>query len=294
MDSPDILERAEDFIWRNARLLDRHRFAYLFGRGSREAVIAALGVYQNDDGGFGNALEPDKRCPDSQPVDVEVALRILDEVGFDDPLADAIMRRACDFLSMVMTPEGGVPFVLPSVRGYPRVPWWNTDDDPPASINPTAAIAGILLKNDTCHAWVGQATEFCWRKIATSETTDVHELACIFTFLEHCPDRARTEAEFARIAERMLAAGVVALAPEAPGYVWKPLDFAPTPESICRRLFDDDVIAAHLDALIARQQPDGGWPISWEPPSPMAELEWRGFVTIAAMKTLRAYGRLRT
>ncbi len=289
-----VMDRAQDFIWRNARLLDRYRFAHLFAGAPREPVIAALGVYQNDDGGFGNALEPDKRCPDSQPVDVEMALRILDEVGFDDPLADAMVRRACDFLSTIMTPDGGVPFVLPSVRDYPRAPWWESPDDPPASINPTGAILGILLKNQVCHAWVDQATEFCWRTIAASETTEVHELACIFTFLEHVPDRARAEAAFARVAERMLTAGAISLDPEDTSYVWKPLDFAPTPDSICRRLFDDRTIAAHLDALLARQQPDGGWPITWESPSPLAELEWRGHLTIAALKTLRAYERSRS
>lgn len=291
MPTLDVMDRAQDFIWRNARLLDRYRFSHLFGGGSSEPVVAALSVYQNDDGGFGNALEPDKRCPDSQPVDVDTALRILDEIGFDDPLADAMVRRACDYLSTIMTPDGGVPFVLPSVRNYPRAPWWDAAENPPASINPTGAIAGILLKNQVCHAWVDRATDYCWRTIATSETTEVHDLASVFTFLEHVPDRTRAESAFARIAERMLAANVIALDPAAPGYVWKPLDVAPTPDSLCRRLFDELTIAAHLDALLAGQQPDGGWPITWEPPSPMAELEWRGSVTIAALKTLRAYGR---
>ncbi len=75
-------------------------------------------------------------------------------------------------------------------------------------------------------------------------------------------------------------------------YVKKPLDWAPTPESWCRRLFDDRTITVHLDALIARQQPDGGRSISWPPLSPLVELEWRGFVTVEALKTLRAYHRV--
>ena len=54
---------AEDFIWRAARLLDRHRYALLFADGSAEAVLEALRGYRNADGGFGHALEPDLRCP---------------------------------------------------------------------------------------------------------------------------------------------------------------------------------------------------------------------------------------
>ncbi len=59
---PD-LSKATDFIWRTARLLDRHRFAFLFLDGPRDAVLRALRPYQNADGGFGHALEPDLRGP---------------------------------------------------------------------------------------------------------------------------------------------------------------------------------------------------------------------------------------
>src|SRR3990172_12263696 len=114
MAGPPILERAGHFIWRNARLLERQQFAYLFAGGRREAVVAALGAYQNTDGGFGNALEPDKRCPDSQPVDAEMALRVLADVGADE--ADApMLRRLGDYLTSITTAEGGAPFALPSI-----------------------------------------------------------------------------------------------------------------------------------------------------------------------------------
>src|SRR5262249_28395159 len=92
-----ILARAEEFIWSNARLLERRLFARLFKGAPAEPVLAALRAYQNEDGGFGNALEPDKRCPDSQPVDQEVALHVLDDVGMDE----AIARRVCDFLMSI-------------------------------------------------------------------------------------------------------------------------------------------------------------------------------------------------
>ncbi|HEY3363523.1 MAG TPA: hypothetical protein VGK74_00450 [Symbiobacteriaceae bacterium] len=80
--------------------------------------------------------------------------------------------------------------------------------------------------------------------------------------------------------------------PGETGYVKKPLDWAPTPDTICRRLFSDAVLAAHLDALAARQGEDGGWPLTWRPVSPANEMEWRGRVTVAALTTLQAHGRL--
>jgi hypothetical protein len=114
----------------------------------------------------------------------------------------------------------------------------------------------------------------------------------VLTFLEHVPDRARAERELERVIERIRQPGVVTFETDAEGYVKLPLDWAPRPTSACRRLFTDEVIATHLAALIARQRPDGGWPILWPPLSPACETEWRGKVTVETLLTLRAYGAL--
>jgi hypothetical protein len=230
MTTDTVLDRAADFVWRNARLLERRRFAFLFGGGSPEPVVAALRAYRNVDGGFGNALEPDKRCPDSQPVDVQVALQVLDEAGEDDGLA----ATACDFLETITTPEGGVPFALPTVRDYPRAPWWDAPDEPPASLNPTAALAGLLHKRNVRHPWLDAATAFCWRRIGENDPAlrDAHALLCLVPFLAHVPDRGRAEDTLERVIRPLLAgdAGIVA-DPDAPGYGQTPLAFAPTPDS---------------------------------------------------------------
>jgi hypothetical protein len=47
-----------------------------------------------------------------------------------------------------------------------------------------------------------------------------------------------------------------------------------------------------LDHLAAAQDPDGGWPITWRKWSPTVEFEARPMVTVKALRTLRAYGRL--
>jgi hypothetical protein len=55
-------------------------------------------------------------------------------------------------------------------------------------------------------------------------------------------------------------------------------------------LFDEALLRRHLGALADAQEEDGGWPISWQAISPGVELEWRGAVTIKALRTLEAYG----
>jgi hypothetical protein len=285
----DLLDAAAGFVWRTARLLDRHRFAHLFLDGDRAPVLAALAAYQNPDGGFGNALEPDLRGPASQPEPVEVAFGVLDEVGaMDHPMVAA----ACDWLVTATTPDGGVPFVLPSAAEHPRAPWWETQPDPPANLVPTAAIAGLLHKHRVAHSWLEGATDYSWRAIDAMAGTSPYEVRAVLPFLDHVPDRDRAEAAFSRVGALTLDQGLVALDPGATGEVHTPLDYAPTPDTMARRLFDDDVIAAHLDHLVASQQPDGGWNVSFPAWTEAAGLEWRAWATVHNLTVLRAYGRL--
>ncbi|MGI8971201.1 MAG: hypothetical protein ACR2HB_10920 [Dehalococcoidia bacterium] len=280
---------ATDFIWRTARLIDRCRFSYHFLDGDRTAVVGALRPYQNPDGGFGHALEPDLRCPLSQPVPTWTALTVLDEV---DAFTDPMVASACEYLQRITTPEGGVPFVLASARGYPHAPWWEAGEEPAASLNPTAAIAALLHKHHIDHPWLVRATAYCWQEMDTIDVTSPYTFRAVLPFLEYAPDRQRAEAAFERIGSQMRAHAVVALDPDAPGEVHTPLDFAPRPDSMARRLFTDNVIGAHLDAVVSAQQPDGGWRFNFPEWNPLTTLEWRGWLTTEQLRLLRAYARL--
>jgi hypothetical protein len=284
------LAAAERFTWLNARLIDRLRFARLFRGGAAAPVVAALRPYQNPDGGFGNALEPDFRGPVSQPATVGQALQVLDEVdAFDDPM----VGRVCDYLAGIAAPDGGLPFVLPSVRPYPRAPWWEPESDqPPGNLLPTGSIVGLLLARGVRHPFVEPAAEFCWRQIERLDRADAYQMRSAISFLDRVPDRSRAERAFALIGPKVLELGLVALDPAATGEVHGPLDFAPAPSSLARGLFADDVIEAHLDALVAAQRPDGGWTFNWPVWTPVVEPEWRGAVTVEMLQRLRAYGRL--
>lgn len=281
----EIFKRAEEFIWKNARLLERRRFSYHFKNGSREDVLSALLAYQNADGGFGNALEPDIRCPESQPVACQHALEFLDEVGFEGEPVAAI----CGFLQSITTEAGGIPWLLPSAMHYPRAPWWRTDENPPASLNPTAAVAGLLLKNGVRHPWLKAAVDYCWEAISAWQPGAPDDLRCIFTFLFNAPDRTHAEEMLEGVVQLMFDAGLVAEV-HAEGYVRKPLDWAPTPGHPLRRYFGEESIRANLEILAAGQQADGGWNIFWPATSPGCEMEWRGWLTVDALRTLRANG----
>jgi hypothetical protein len=298
---PDVA-RAADFLWRSARLLDRARFASLFCHGAREPVLAALRAYQNVDGGFGNALEPDLRAPLSQPAAVRSALEILDQL---DSFVDPMVTRACDYLLTITGADGGVPFVLPSALPYPRAPWWDTTAQPPSAVTFSAPIAALLHKHRIAHPWLERATDYCWRQVLAFDVPESagvagdlpkigrsYQARALLAFLDHVPDRRRAEEAFARIGRLVLERKLVEPDLNAPGEVHAPLDYAPTPHCLARTLFSDEVIAAHLDALVAAQQPDGGWRFNWKEWNPATTLEWRGWLTVETLLTLRAYGRL--
>lgn len=289
-------QKARFFLYDHARLVERRMFEFLFETGSRQAVVSAIKAYQNPDGGFGNAFEPDKRTPFSQPLDVQVALEALDRCGAltDDQVKNEMLLPVCNYLSSVTIPEGGVSCVLPTTSGYPSAPWWQLDPAKPlvGDLNPTAAITGLLLKAGVQHPWIDEAVQFCWRAIDALEVDWYHTLICVLTFLENTPQRQQAEAALARIESRLRKPGVIELNPGASGYVQMPLDWAPTPNHFCRKLFDQDMIDIHLAALKARQKEDGGWPISWEASSIAVEMEWRGIRTLDVLITLRAYGAL--
>jgi hypothetical protein len=293
--NPSRIDAAETFVWLSGRLLERLRFACLFRNGDRERAIAALRVYQNADGGFGEALEPDFRGPVSQPGSAWQAAKYLDELdAFHDPMA----QRLCDYLTSITTREGGVPMVLSDVVRYPHPPWWApSPGEQRASLLPTAALAGYLYKHRVDHPWLKGATEFCWNAIdgllgAPVSGAYGYVIKATMTFLDHVPDRARAKEVAARIGRRGLEAKAIALDPNTSGEVHFPLDFASEPTALARAWFDDALIERHLDALVDAQQQDGGWQINWTVWTPLAGLEWRAWQTIDRLKTLRAYGRL--
>ncbi len=288
-------EAAAGYIAASARIVDRRRFERLFQGGDPAPVRDAVAAYRNADGGFGHALEPDCRAPGSQPVTVEMALRILDET---DAWDQDLVTGACDWLASVAPDEGGAAFAEQGMTGYPHAPWWVPEEGHPASLVSTGLLAGTLHARGFRHPWLDRATQTMWRRIdamtdagGVSGVAGGYEMFGALRFLQHVPDRDRARATFERVGPMIVERKLVALEPGAPGEVHTPLDFAPEPDSLARALFDKPVIEAHLDHLARAQLDDGGWTFNWPSWSPAAERDWRGFITVETLRILRANGR---
>ena len=75
--SRERFDQAALFLKTQARPLERALFELWFEGASSKAVLNALACFQNADGGFGCALEPDMRAPQSSALATGIGLGLL-------------------------------------------------------------------------------------------------------------------------------------------------------------------------------------------------------------------------
>lgn len=291
------LAAAADFLAGNARLLDRRRFDLLFDGGGVEPVLAALDPYRNADGGYGWGLEPDLRSRTSQPGGALHAFEVFADVA---PVTSGRAAELCDWLASVALPDGGLPFALPVPDPAACAPFWAGADSSRSSLQITAIVAVAAYRVAevdpavAAHPWLARATAFCLAAIeALGPSPHAMELAFAVQLLDAASARLPPAAELLeRVRAHVPADGLLHVAGGADDEFMRPLDFAPSPGGPARSLFAPQVIEAELERLAAEQQPDGGWPVSFDSYSPAATLEWRGHRTVQALLQLRADGVL--
>lgn len=120
------IEKIKEFIFRNGRLLERTLFSYFFEKGSKNSCLKALTAYQNDDGGFGNGIEPDLLCPDSTAIGAETAFFILDVLGEHN---HDIISKVIEWIRININANGYINHPLDKILNYPYQPWWKNPDD---------------------------------------------------------------------------------------------------------------------------------------------------------------------
>lgn len=302
--APTQWNRARDYIFTHGRDLDQARFGFLFEDGSAEAVQEALSEFQNSDGGFGNALEPDFRLPQSSVLATTVGLQILREckTPSDHRLVSgalAYLRQAFDPLSMVW------PIIPPHRSEAPHAPWWAYGSDVARTwkgfaVNPRVEIVGYLWEHD--HGgfpdWVREELTKAVVSHAEERTDEIEmfDLLCYGRLMATAPlpDDVR---ESLRTTLLPRAAGQVETDPEKwSDYVLAPLELVDSPDSPYHGIIPE-AVAAHLDHEIADQGEDGGWHPKWswfgsfDEDWPAAERDWAGVITLRTLQTLQAFGR---
>lgn len=294
------IERLDDagrFLAETARVLEYRRFRHLFVAPDPEGVLAALAAYATPDGGYGYALEPDGRGPVSQPLHVDLALRVLAEI---DRLDAATAAPIIAYLASITCADNGLPNVLPNIAPYPRAPWWAVPDEPVGALIPTANIVAQLTGAGIEHPWLSAAREFCWGQVENLGETHPYEVINIIPFLDSAADRPRAAAHAKRLGDLVRDRRWLLLDPAhpedarlAPGYAegefMLAYDYAPTPTSLAASWCGEAEWRVALDHLAATQADDGGWSAHSLVWTPVVGLEWRGLATVKALTTLAAF-----
>ncbi len=289
------LAAAERFLLTNGRLLERHRLGVLLHDESAERVLAALRVYRNPDGGFGHALEPDLRAAHSEPLSTHAALAVLDEVG---ALQDPMVADATTWIATIALPDGGVPFALPASADAPRAPWVEPGPEPVGS-HLTFALAALTHRSRWSYRegsepqrWIADADAWCWDRLDRPRELGAYDVLFGLGFLDAVPDDHRARAAVEQLAVLIGDDGTLPVAGGTDGERLTPLALSPRPGRRSRALFAAEAIDRDLDRLEAAQQADGGWTFDWGTWAPAQEVEWRGIVTLDALATLAAHGRI--
>ncbi len=300
--SPDRLAQARQFIREVARPLDQALFAYRFEAGPAEAVLAALAAYQNADGGFGQAIEPDFRLAASSPMATSVGLQYATAVSA--PADHLLIQGAVDYLLDTYDEAGAYwPATFANVNDAPHAFWWHVDEiKPPAEgfwPNPSAELVGYLhcYKTLVPPAFLAQVTARAAANLASAPLIggaepQQYSILCWQRAASYLPAEMQT-AVHAAIARTLLAYRPIG--PDTFGEL-SVLALASSPDSALARQ-EPAAVAQSLDAEIARQRPDGGWWPNWhwgqyEDVWPVAEREWAGKITAETLWTLRQFGRL--
>ncbi|GAX46673.1 hypothetical protein [Pseudolactococcus reticulitermitis] len=185
----DTYSKARQFIYRNARPLDLARFQYHFENGSQEAVLKTLAVYQNEDGGFGHALEGDLWHPNSTPIQTWVGTEILRELAVFDP-QNPIVKGILNYLASGQDFSNDFWYgVVPSNNDFPHAPWWSAGADYQATVsyNPTASLASFYVKvGDKQQSFYKKAEEIVAKAVKSymaSAKPEMHEISCYINLL---------------------------------------------------------------------------------------------------------------
>lgn len=269
-----MFEQAREFIYRNARPLDMARWNYLFEKADKQDVIKYLKAYQNSDGGFANALEPDSWNQKSTPMQTWVATRIIKEIDWKDK-SDSLITGILGYLVSKAEFNGhqwnGLNAVATN-NDSPHAPWWSYTKAQETSYNPTASLIGFMLKyadvnSSAYHLACDLSKEAYDYFKKTFPLESMHETACFIELYEYIKESDIQDLldleEFKSLLQHQIKT-IITYTTDAwnTDYVCKPSLF------ICGKKSDfywdnEDICRFECKFIERTQNADGTWNVTW-------------------------------
>ena len=267
-----VFEKSKNFIYKNARPLDFARWLYLFENGSKEDVLSALETYQNNDGGFGHALEPDCWNPNSSPIQTWVATRIIDEIDLEQK-SHHVIQGILKYLASGADFDGHTwSNTIASNNDFPCAPWWIFDPEQETTYNPTASLIGFILK------FTERGSEFYKRGVILAKEAyahfkshqpleQMHTIACYVDLYEYLKESSIYDVldmqEFkALLSEQIQYLIASDTSKWAIDYACKPSLFVRSKNSDFY-LDNKEICDYECEFISTTQESDGTWSITW-------------------------------
>ncbi len=268
--------RALTYLREHGRSVDAAWLAVILGEGSQDELIQELVAYQNPDGGFGQAFEPDIPSPLSQPFAARLAFRVIESASLPISLP---MVKALESWLVNAQDDDGCWRLPPGLAEHPLAPWFAGWTFP--SLNPALCLAGAMTRLGLGTVTTQQSVARLFDQLASTEEAESGEFYAVLPYAEYVPwvpevnDGPYLDALVGGIARRASSGGY-----EDPGHFFE--HAGPANGPVADRL-NKDVIREQLRRLAEEQEADGSWP------TPYAH-HWKSWSTATAVITLRDYG----
>ena len=302
----DTFEKAKAFVYRNARPLDLARFRFHFENGSIDDVLHALSFYQNDDGGFAYAIEPDNWNINSNPIGAWAAAMILREIGFTDT-EHPIMKGLLNYLDSGKDFSGGKWYnTVAGNNDYPHAVWWECDDpEGIPSDNPTVSLAGFALcfadKNSSIYQKAGGIAKKAVRNFLQNPTDEPHTFRCFSDLLGYCEEIEGFDVfDLKTLRESVISRVNDIICSDTERWT---TDYVCTPSFFFfknNRIFktiNRDLCKREVEMIYDSQLEDGSYPVVWKWHNDYREFEisanwWKSDIIIRNMQLFREFGIL--
>lgn len=302
-------KKGREFVYRNARPLDLALWEYYFENGSTENVMEKLAFYQNEDGGFGHALEADVWNPNSIPIGTWKATEILAEIGSVDskhPIVQGILKYL-DCKDGFDSETGQWGNTMPTNNEYPHAIWWEHNGKPADfNPNPSAALAGFIV------AYAEEQSELyqlgckmvirCFDyMVENCPIKEEHVIACYIRLYKYLTQSKMTDiVELKKFEECLIQMVDNSLCRDmekwGKEYVPMPSTFIDSPESF---LYNgkQDLIQKECRMIKEQQLDDGSFVVPWSWCTDYREFEvaanwWKSELIIKKFLFLKKFGQL--
>ncbi|MGM0437841.1 MAG: hypothetical protein ACQEQD_06185 [Bacillota bacterium] len=296
-------DKLSKYIKDEARELEKCLFEYYFENRSKENIIEVLNKYQNEDGGFGNGLEPDFRLPDSSPMATSIGLRYISQIN-GHKKAEKMVKSAISYLEKEYNEKRKGWYALSKkVNDYPHTPWWHYDPEKEMTVidqnwgNPSAEIIAYLYKYQDIvkeldiNYLLDYAIYYLQKKEKFNSENEVYCYLKLYNILPKNYQK-KIEKDLAKAIKQVLEKNKEKWF----DYVPQPLDFVPSPKN-CRFGIKKSLIKDNLDFWVALLEKNGVIDPPWgknfyEGDLSSAYKEWKGILTFKVLKRLDNYNRI--